>query len=103
MLKKTIRDKKEVKEKIEAAGKDVNFVLNHHGPDWNGFLENVRASDIKDKDKILNVINSAADEKKKEQEIRNMILIYPQIEENMLPPLRRAEITANAYEKKYYR
>ena len=95
------KNKKEVKEKIEAAGKDVSFVLNHHGPDWNGFLEKVRASDIKDKDKILNVINSAADEKKKEQEIRNMILIYPQIEENMLPPLRRAEITANAYEKKY--
>lgn len=95
------KDKKEVKAKIEAAGKDVNFVINHHGPDWNGFLANVKASNIKDKDKILNVINSSGDEKKKEQEIRNMIVIYPELEKELLPPLRRAEITANAFEKKY--
>jgi tetratricopeptide (TPR) repeat protein len=95
------KNKKEVKEKIEAAGKDVSFSLDHHGPDWNGFLAKVKASDIKDKDKILNVINSAGDELKKEQEIRNMIVIYPQLEADMLPPLRRAEITANAYEKKF--
>jgi tetratricopeptide (TPR) repeat protein len=76
-------------------------VINHHGPDWNGFLTAVKASDLKDKDKILNVINSAGDNKKKEQEIRNMIVIYPDIEKLMLPPLRRAEITANAFEQKY--
>jgi hypothetical protein len=95
------KDKKDVKAKIEAAGKDINFVVNHHGPDWNGFLANVKASNIKDKDKILNVINSSGDEKKKEQEIRNMIVIYPELEKDLLPPLRRAEITATSYEKKY--
>ncbi len=95
------KDRKDVKAKMDAAGKDVNFVINHHGPDWNGFLANVKASNIKDKDKILNVINSAGDSKKKEQEVRNMIVIYPELEENLLPPLRRAEITANAYEKKF--
>jgi Flp pilus assembly protein TadD/outer membrane protein OmpA-like peptidoglycan-associated protein len=92
------KDKKAVKAKVEAAGKDVNFVIDHHGPDWNGFLKNVQASSTKDKDKILNVINSAGDNKKKEQEIRNMIVIYPDLEENLLPPLRRAEITADLYE-----
>ncbi len=92
------KDKKAVKAAIEAAGKDVNMVLAHHGPDWNGFMKNVQASNVKDKDKILNVINSAIDPAKKEQEIRNMILIYPEIEEKMLPPLRRSEITANLYE-----
>jgi len=95
------KDKKDVKAKVDAAGKDVSFVINHHGPDWNGFLTAVKASDLKDKDKILNVINSAGDNKKKEQEIRNMIVIYPDIEKLMLPPLRRAEITANAFEQKY--
>jgi tetratricopeptide (TPR) repeat protein len=95
------KNKKDVKAKMEAAGKDINFVINHHGPDWNGFLDNVKASNIKDKDKILNVINSAGDSKKKEQEIRNMIVIYPELEKDLLPPLRRAEITTNAYEKKY--
>ena len=92
------KDKKAVKAMVDAAGKDVNFVVQHHGPDWNGFLKNVQSSSIKDKDKILNVVNSAQDEKKKEQEIRNMIHIYPELEESILPPLRRCEIVANLYE-----
>ena len=95
------KDKKAVKAAIEAAGKDVNVPLAHHGPDWNGFLKAVQTSDLKDKDKILNVVNSAADPLKKEQEIRNMILIYPQIEEKLLPPLRRCEVTANLYEPRH--
>jgi len=95
------KDKKAVKAAVEAAGKDVNVTLAHHGPDWNGFLKEVQNSDLKDKDKILNVVNSADDPKKKEQEIRNMILIYPQIEEKLLPPLRRCEVTANLYEPRF--
>ena len=92
------KDKKAVKAMVEAAGKDVNFIIDHHGPDWNGFIKEIQVSSLKDKDKILNVINSAGDNKKKEQEVRNMILIYPELEEHLLPPLRRAEITANLYE-----
>jgi Flp pilus assembly protein TadD/outer membrane protein OmpA-like peptidoglycan-associated protein len=95
---KNNKDKKAVKAKVDAAGSDVNFVVQSHGPDWNGFLKNVQGSTIKDKDKILNVINSAGSNQKKEQEIRNMIVIYPELEEYMLPPLRRAEITANCYQ-----
>ena len=94
------KDKKAVKAMVDAAGKDVNIVLQHHGPDWNGFLKNVQGSNVKDKDKILNVINSAGDEKKKEQEIRNMLAVYPELESTLLPPLRRAEVTANLYEPK---
>ncbi len=92
------KDKKAVKAAVDAAGKDVNMVLQHHGPDWNGFLKAVQSSNLKDKSKILNVINSSADQLKKEQEIRNMILIYPEIENDLLPPLRRSEITATLYE-----
>lgn len=95
------KDKKAVKALVDAAGSDVNFVLNHHGPDWDGLLKNVQASTLKDKDKIMNVINSAGTQAKKEQEIRNMILIYPELEENLLPPLRRAIIKVNAYEPKF--
>lgn len=69
------------------------------GPDWDGFMASVKSSDIQDKDAILNVIKSA-DQAKREEEIRNMILIYPEIEENLLPPLRRSEITVNSYEPK---
>ncbi len=79
---------------------DVNFVLNANGPDWNGFMKAVEQSDIKDKNAILNVINSA-DASKKEEEIRNMILIYPEIERDILPPLRRAIIDVNTFEPKH--
>ena len=92
------KDKKAVKAAVDAAGKDVNITLQHHGPDWNGFLKAVQNSNLKDKDKILNVINSNADGNKKEMEIRHMILIYPEIEKDLLPPLRRNEVTATLYE-----
>jgi tetratricopeptide (TPR) repeat protein len=85
---------------IKDAEKDVKFNLLHHGPDWNGFITSVQNSDMKDKSIILNVINSAGTPAKKEQEIRNMVVIYPEIEENILPPLRRAEIVVNCLEPK---
>jgi len=92
------KDKKAVKDAVDAAAADVNFVLNHHGPDWNGFLKEIQNSSVKDKDKILNVVNSQMSEAQKEQKLRDMILIYPEIEENLLPPLRRAVIKATLYE-----
>jgi len=49
----------------------------------------------------MNVINSAASQAKKEQEIRNMIVIYPEIEANMLPPLRRSIIKAVCFEPRF--
>jgi tetratricopeptide (TPR) repeat protein len=98
-IKKLIKAK-DSKLTIQDASTDIQYNLAHHGPDWNGFLNNVQKSSIKDKNIILNVINSAGTPAKKEQEIRNMIVIYPELEENMLPPLRRAEIAVNLYEPK---
>lgn len=98
-VKKLIRAK-ESKLTIKDAAKDIQYNLVHHGPDWNGFLYNVQNSDIKDKNIILNVINSAGTPAKKEQEIRNMIVIYPELEEQMLAKLRRAEIVVSCYEPK---
>jgi tetratricopeptide (TPR) repeat protein len=85
---------------IADAEKDVTYNKAHHGPDWNGFISSLQNSDIKDKSTILNVINSAGTPAKKEQEIRNMILIYPEIEAKLLAPLRRAHIVVNVYEPK---
>ncbi len=86
---------------IDNVEEDITFNLNHFGPDWNGFLDAVKASDMEDKNIILNVVKSAATPDKKEQEIRNMTVIYPEIEENILPPLRRSEIFVNCYEPKF--
>ena len=91
---------KETKMTIADAEKDITYNKAHHGPDWNGFIASLQNSDIKDKSTILNVINSAGTPAKKEQEIRNMILIYPEIEAKLLAPLRRAHIVVNVYEPK---
>jgi hypothetical protein len=78
----------------------IEVVETANGPDWNGFMRAVEASNIKDKNAIINVINSAGTSAQKEEEIRNMILIYPELERDILPPLRRAIIDVNTYEPK---
>jgi tetratricopeptide (TPR) repeat protein len=78
---------------------DVPLKINALGEDWNGFLKSVASSNLKEKHTIINVIKSS-DQLKKEQEIRNMINIYPEIEDKILPPLRRAEIIVTCYEPK---
>lgn len=88
--------KKAAKKNELIADEGIDFVVTSNGPDWNGFMKAVKSSDIKDKSAILNVINSA-DQTKKEEEIRNMILIYPEIERDILPPLRRADINVNTF------
>ncbi|MCD6090551.1 MAG: tetratricopeptide repeat protein [Bacteroidales bacterium] len=76
----------------------VNFSVTGNGPDWNGFMIALESSSIAGKSTILNVIKSAAPSKK-EEEIRNMILMYPELEK-ILSPLRRAKIVVNASEPK---
>lgn len=83
-----------------AKADDITFVESANGPDWNGFMNAVEASSIKDKNAILNVVRSSSADQR-EQEIRNMILIYPEIEKDILPPLRRAVISVNTYEPKH--
>lgn len=78
---------------------EVDFKTTAHGPDWNGFLVKVEKSNLDDKRAVMNVIKSSGQDKR-EEEIRNMILIYDEMEENILPPLRRSEIKVNSYEPK---
>ncbi|MCB2220441.1 MAG: tetratricopeptide repeat protein [Bacteroidetes bacterium] len=79
---------------------DVKYMAKGHGEDWDGFMESVRNSNLEDKNTIINVVNSQTDAAKREQEIRNMTVIYKEVEENILPALRRAEIKVNCYEPK---
>ena len=66
--------------------------MNGNGPDWDKFIELVQNSNIKDKDQIIRVINNAGSQAKKEQEIKNMINVYPELEKDILPLIRRAEV-----------
>lgn len=97
-LNKLARDKK-VNTSFDNAN-DITFNTKGNGPDWNGFMKAVEASNIKDKNAILNVVRSA-NAAKREQEIRNMISIYPELEKDILPALRRAIVNVNTFEPKH--
>ena len=78
---------------------DINYQLVGHGPDWNGFLSKVESSSIRDKSPILNVVRST-NPAQKEEKIREMIDIYPELEKDILPTLRAAKITVSCFEPK---
>lgn len=99
IFKKLARDKKSLV-KIKHPEKEIIFNSFAKGEDWEGFMTAVKNSDIADKNIILNVVNSQTDLSKREEEIRNMTIVYKEIEEDILPPLRRAEIAVNCYEPK---
>jgi tetratricopeptide (TPR) repeat protein len=99
MLRKLVREKNSTLA-IENVENDIKYNVNARGEDWDGFMKAVQASDIPDKNVIINVVNSQADVKKREQEIRNMTIVYEEIEEHILPPLRRVAINVNTYEPK---
>ncbi len=100
-LKSTSKDRAEEQGVApEEVDKDVAFNAHGNGEDWDGFMTGVRGSNLKDKSMILNIVNSQNDASKREQEIRNMTQIYSEIEDEILPPLRRAEIIVSFYEPK---
>ena len=78
--------------KVKLNEKNFTFTPNGNGPDWDKFIELVENSNIKDKDQIVRVINNAGSQAKKEQEIKNMINVYPELEKDILPLIRRAEV-----------
>jgi tetratricopeptide (TPR) repeat protein/outer membrane protein OmpA-like peptidoglycan-associated protein len=96
LFKKMNKDKKSTI-KISDPEKMIKFNTKAHGEDWTGFMAAIDASNIPDKKIIANVVNSQNDLSKREQEIRNMTIVYKEIEEEILPPLRRVEIAVNCF------
>jgi outer membrane protein OmpA-like peptidoglycan-associated protein len=81
---------KQMRDLISKAKKEgINIDGKGYGPDSNTFVELVQNSNLKDKDAILNNINSSNN---KERTIKEMCAIYPQLENEILPQLRRAEV-----------
>ncbi len=83
--------------------KDVELPELHveaKGEDFDGFMTKLEASDLPDKQAIANVVNSQLAPAERERRIKDMTLIYEEIEK-ILEPLRRAEITVHAYEPKF--
>ncbi len=69
------------------------------GEDFDGFMRLLNASDIQDKQAIANVINSQLSPAERERRIKDMTVIYGEIEK-LLEPLRRAEVVVTAFEPK---
>jgi tetratricopeptide (TPR) repeat protein len=103
-IKDVVRAKaKAKKEKVDEKKLEADMptiTLSANGEDWSGFVKTLGASSMKDKDKVLNVVNSETDPTKKEKAINDMVVIYPEIEDIILPPLRRSSITINYFEPK---
>jgi len=91
---------KDSKLTIKDATKEVNYTVTAKGADFNGFMTALQASNIAEKDKISNVIKSQATKADREKQIRNMTVIYQEVED-MLAVLRRAEVTVTCFEPKF--
>ena len=73
--------------KAKAAGTEISG--KGYGPDWDTFVQLVRDSNLRDKDAILNNINSSSN---RERTIKEMCNIYPELEKDILPQIRRSEV-----------
>lgn len=85
---------------IKDAEADVQYNVTAKGADFDGFMKALEGSDISEKDKIANVIKSQNTKAQREQQIRNMTVIYQEVED-MLAVLRRAEVTVTCLEPKF--
>jgi len=89
-------------EKLEKELEDYEkpeIKVSARGEDFEGFMTKLEASEIEQKETIANVINSELAPAEREKRIKDMTVIYEEIEK-ILMPLRRAEIVINAYEPK---
>ncbi|MDR1005865.1 MAG: hypothetical protein LBL74_03255 [Bacteroidales bacterium] len=87
--------KEDIDKYVADAKKDVSIISNAKGEDWDNFTRLVETSSLKEKNTIINVVKSQPDKVRREQEIRNMSVVFRQIEEDILPTLRRGEISFN--------
>lgn len=72
---------------------EIVYEVTSPGEDWNGFEKDLQASNIKEKNQILNVVRSQPDAAQREQKIREMTDIYNEIADIILPPLRRVVVS----------
>lgn len=70
----------------------LNIDAAAYGEDWEGFKEAVAASDIKDKDLILQVLSMYTSSAEREKEIKNLASVFGDLKTEVLPQLRRAQI-----------
>jgi len=86
--------------KLVGADNDDLYTKISKGEYWDGFNELVAASSLEDKQLILDIVNRHADFAKREQEIKNLAVVYLTLADEILPLLRKADIVVGLYEPK---
>jgi len=71
---------------------DLDFDVEALGEDWEGFKELVEASDIPDKNLILQVLQMYSNPEQREREIKNMSAAFNVLKDKVLPELRRSKL-----------
>jgi tetratricopeptide (TPR) repeat protein len=71
------------------------FTLTPKGEDWEGFRAAMDASNIEDRNIIINVLKMTTDLQKREQEIKNISKTYTEIQKVIFPDLRRCRLMIN--------
>lgn len=72
--------------------KQVIVTTRAAGEDWVHFVIMVEESDIEEKHNVINVVETQQNLIKREQMLRNMAEVYPQLNEQIFPSLRRAQV-----------
>lgn len=76
------------RQKNNKAAIDAKYIAQ----DWEGFQELVKASDIQDKEIILNVLSQYQDPAEREAQIKNLSAAYTELAKDILPKLRRSQL-----------
>lgn len=63
------------------------------GEDWEGFRTLMEESDIEDKHLIIRILETYTNVNEREEEIKNLSKTYTEISKDILPELRRSEMT----------
>lgn len=77
-------------------GVNVGYETQAYGEDWDGFRKLVEASDMADKDLILQVLAMYDSSAKRDQEIKNLSRVFEELKKDILPQLRRTQLVATA-------
>ncbi len=85
-----------IEKQLKKAKADANVVAKNTPEDWEGFKAAMEKSEIQDKDLILRVLSMFTDNDVREAEIKKLGTAFKLIADEILPSLRRAQITVNA-------
>lgn len=88
---------KNTQEKLQRNLKKIKVAVDSEitPEDWAYFKELVQASNLKDKQTILNILQSIADPEAREDSIKALAVTYKELANDILPELRRSRLILN--------